>query len=84
MSLAHDLLPQSFTLQHTLMGEQPNILKAKALCLNNYLILVHSGSSKRATLIQASNLDSTTKLDKRAGVLSSTTSTPILANSVTN
>ena len=45
---------------------------------------MHSGPSNRAALIQVSNPDPTTKLDKRADAPSSTTSTPILANSITN
>jgi hypothetical protein len=67
---------ESFTFRHTLMGDKPNILKTKPLCLINCLILEHSGSSNRATLIQASDPDPTTKLDKHANIPSSATSTP--------
>jgi hypothetical protein len=63
------LSPSSSDTRSSEMGEQPIILKAKPLCLNNCLVLVHSGPFNQVALTQANNHDSTTKLGKRAGKL---------------
>jgi hypothetical protein len=65
------LSPSSFDTHSSEMVEQPIILKAKPLCLSNCLILVQLGSSNRVALIQASNPNQTTKLDKRVNAPSS-------------